>query len=410
VVTSPPEAVRCANELTARWADRVATGRSVALSGSAVWPLLAYLAAAADGPGRAELVAAVGLAGDAALAATALLSDLGSAPAVRTAIGVWLHRNVELAGWWRANVPLQDSSRLAGDPRLDQAALDAWVAQRTGGLVERIPSAVNEETRMLLAAVLTVRTRWREPFAPGLLIPVAGPWKGRRLACCRRATADRDQVRVLDTAAGPVTVLAVDGHDDICVDLAIGTDDAPPAAVLRTAIDAPSAACPATPGSELGEATAAPGVMAGIASLDPEPRLYSWVPRFTVRADHDLLGHGDVFGLLRVTDSSRGHFPRLSRFPLAVGAARQGIEVAFTEQGFVAAAATVFDLPAGGVPPRRPRSIGVSFDRPFAFAARLRSSGLVLAAGWVADAENFRFASGQLTWEKSSGRGTGPTA
>jgi serine protease inhibitor len=81
----------------------------------------------------------------------------------------------------------------------------------------------------------------------------------------------------------------------------------------------------------------------------------------------------------------------MSSYPLAVQGANQGITASFTAEGFEAAAITSIDMAAGGVPPINPRSLSVSFDRPFAFVARLRSSGLVLVAGWVADVENFRW-------------------
>jgi hypothetical protein len=41
------------------------------------------------------------------------------------------------------------------------------------------------------------------------------------------------------------------------------------------------------------------------------------------------------------------------------------------------------------VPPLQLGSLFVYFSRPFAFVATLRSSGLVLLAGWVADVEDF---------------------
>jgi hypothetical protein len=70
-----------ANALTARWAATVGDGDTTALSGAGVWPLLAYLAWAADGAGRDELAAAVGMdPEDAQEAATGLLRLLRSEP------------------------------------------------------------------------------------------------------------------------------------------------------------------------------------------------------------------------------------------------------------------------------------------------------------------------------------------
>src|SRR5262245_37702474 len=72
------------NELTTRWAARVLNGASTVFSGAAVWPLLAYLAAAADGAARRELAEAVGLDGDeAATTARAFLREFAQSPAVQ---------------------------------------------------------------------------------------------------------------------------------------------------------------------------------------------------------------------------------------------------------------------------------------------------------------------------------------
>ncbi|MEV0348907.1 hypothetical protein AB0H88_24285 [Nonomuraea sp. NPDC050680] len=57
------------NALTARWAT-TCSGESVVMAGVGAWPLLAYLATAADGPGRVELQKATGM--DATAAAPAV--------------------------------------------------------------------------------------------------------------------------------------------------------------------------------------------------------------------------------------------------------------------------------------------------------------------------------------------------
>jgi serine protease inhibitor len=141
----------------------------------------------------------------------------------------------------------------------------------------------------------------------------------------------------------------------------------------------------------LGRDRAGPRRKAVLACCRPSRLCRCHVPRFSVTAEHDLLAHPEVFGLGAVTDATRGHFPLLSTFPFAVQAAKQVMAASFTELGFEAAAVTYAALTAGGVPPLRPHSIGVCFDRPFGFVARLRSSGLVLAAGWVAEPEAYRF-------------------
>src|SRR5205085_968866 len=82
-------------------------------------------------------------------------------------------------------VPTEQQGRLSGDPAADQPALDAWAAERTGGLIPRLPLALTEDTRLVLASALSVRTAWAHPFTDGRLAG-QGPWAGRFLAGLRR--------------------------------------------------------------------------------------------------------------------------------------------------------------------------------------------------------------------------------
>ena len=188
--------------------------------------------------------------------------------------------------------------------------------------------------------------------------------------------------------AGPVTVLTVEGTDGIDVDVAIGVPEAPAAAVIAAAIDAP-AAVPARRGSQLAEGDTAPGVTVGLGwAYDDSPRLLVSLPRFTVTSSHDLLAHAEVFGLRTVSDLSEQRLSGVSDFPLGVGAAAQDLTASFTADGFEAAVVTAFGMRAGSAPPSgRPLQVRLLLDRPFAFVARHRPSGLVLVAGWVAQGE-----------------------
>lgn len=53
---------------------------------------------------------------------------------------------------------------LTGDAVADAEVLDAWAVKRTGGLVERMPVALSDDTMMVLASALALRTRWLRPF------------------------------------------------------------------------------------------------------------------------------------------------------------------------------------------------------------------------------------------------------
>jgi hypothetical protein len=378
------QAVTGANALTRRWVDTLGSETSAAVSGAGVWPLLAYLTPAADGPGRDELTAAARVsADDAASTAAALVSLLRSTYGLRAAIGVWTRPGLNLKAQWRDGLP-------AGTVKVlyDQEMLDAWVRRQTDGLLDRMPVTINPLTALMLASVLVARTAWVQPFDDGVLVAKDGPWAGQTLWGLHRSTTDRDLLAVYDTPVGQVTVLTVEGADDIDVDLAIGLPDAPAAAVLAAGLDTRSAA-PTRRGSQLAQGDTAPGVTVDLGwAHDDSPGLLVSLPRFTVRSSHDLLGHADVFGLGTVSDLSEQRLPGMSDVPLGVGAAAQELAASFTAEGFEAVMATAIGIQYKGAPPsKRSLEVRLLLDRPFGFVARHRDSGLALVAGWVAQAE-----------------------
>jgi hypothetical protein len=127
-------AVDGANLLSARWAHQLPAGSSSVFSGVALWPLLAVLAAAASGQGRAELEGAVGVPGDrAAAAAMELLTDLGHTGGLRSALGLWTDSRVPLSPWCLSRLGSGHRGRLTGDAVVDGQLLDRWVSDQTGG-------------------------------------------------------------------------------------------------------------------------------------------------------------------------------------------------------------------------------------------------------------------------------------
>ncbi|MEY9927476.1 hypothetical protein ABH926_002110 [Catenulispora sp. GP43] len=147
-------------------------------------------------------------------------------------------------------------------------------------------------------------------------------------------------------------------------------------------------------GGELRIGDTAPGLVVERVPDDAtDDRLLVLTPRFRVGADHDLLDRPEVFGLATVTDTGRGHFPAISPEPLAVSQARQSAAAMFTADGFEAASVTAVLVTAGGRPPvpaRTVKQVRVEFDRPFGFLALHHRSGLIMAAGWVAEPEAYQ--------------------
>jgi hypothetical protein len=364
------QTITAANALAERWAA-TCSGASTVMAGPGAWPLLALLASAADGPGRGELETAVGVdAASAGDAGAELLALLGDAPAVRSALGLWTRYDVPLEPAWTP--PASTRGALTGDPAKDKRGLDAWAAEHTGGLIPSMPIKVDQETLLVLASALTVRTQWFEPFDGDTDL--------------YRTTRHLEDARVVDAPDGPVTLVRVAGTDDIDVHLVRG--DQRPGRVLTAAFGALDARHPATSAADLPEGSPSPGLTVWFEEATwPTPELRLMLPAFKVTGEHDLLGLPDVFGLASVRDSSRGHFPGISTAPLAIGQARQNALARFDAEGFEAASVTAVGALAGAAAPfgdpHQAKRVSVTFDPPFGFLAVHRPSGLVLTTGWV---------------------------
>jgi serine protease inhibitor len=175
------------------------------------------------------------------------------------------------------------------------------------------------------------------------------------------------------------------------VHLVIGEEGRPAREVLQGGLAARTGC--GRKGSELRVGESAPGLtVERVPDDEPDDRLVILTPRFRVEAEHDLLKRPEVFGLAAVTSTDRGHFPAISPKPLAISQAKQSAMAEFTAEGFEAAAVTAMAAVGAGmrpVPPRRVKEIRVELDRPFGFFASHRTSGLILAAGWVAEPEPY---------------------
>lgn len=390
--------VRAVNALTARWAAAL-PNRGTAFTAAGVWPLLALLANGATGAARQELADAIGVPADRAAAeACSLLATIGAMRGVRSALGLWTHETLPLEPTWLAALPDRVHEQLTGDVVPDQARLDAWAAQCTDGRIASMPVTVDEDTRLVLACALTVRTDWIRPFTPGGMEAESGPWRDKNLAGLFRVTALLDRVGVAQTAIGPITVLRVLGAHGVDVHLFLGPAEAAPDRVLTAAVRTLDHPRTVLPGDQLPYGEPGPGLtVERVPSLDGDPRLVVETVPFTVAAHHDLLKDPDLFGLRTATDRSRGHFPGVSSEPLAVEAAAQAMTATFGARGFRSASVSALNATAAGIPQYRYRArrISARFDRPFGFLAVHRTSRLVLNAGWVTEPDAFE----ESSWE-----------
>ncbi|GAA1992381.1 serpin family protein [Catenulispora subtropica] len=381
------------NALTKRWCAAVAESPgsdSTVLSGAGVWPLLAFLADGADATGRAELATALGVpAEDAARAAREVLAVMESSAASRIALGLWTRREAEIHEAWLARLAAGVHGALTGDAGTDRKRLDAWASEHTDGLVPRMPVTIGPATMLVLASALTVDVTWREHFHAGR-VDSDSPWAADgRLSVLRRSGWDLRALRLADTPIGRVSALTVVGDGDVDVLLVLGPGERSAAEVLAVGADlaGPRDVFPAVSGADLAEGAAGPGLsVETVDAMGPGDVLAVTTVPFRVRAEHDLRQHAALFGLEHVMTPGSGHFPGVSAFPLTVDQARQDAVAVFTASGFRAAAVTAFAMRAGAAPrPSRIRRVSAVFDRPFAYYAVHRPSGLILVAGWVGE-------------------------
>jgi serine protease inhibitor len=374
-VISP--AVRAANTLTARWCTRLGAEDFV-LSGAGLWPLLALLASAADETARAELAAALGRPADTAQQeALELIDVLRSGESTTAALGLWTAEGIPLHSDWASGLPEGVVGTLT-----DQAALDQWASDQTGGLIDKFPLEIKPDTALILASALAARVKWRTPFegcprnerlswdAPG---EPGEQWLSRR-------TYDLGIAAVLD---GTVTRVVVEGDGDVDVHLLLGEQQS--AEVLAVGLRELSGE------AEVRLAVDLDGGGPGF-TVEREPSVYPedivrlGLPSFEITAKHDLMNNVDLFGLRSLIDPDVSHLTLLSPVPLSVSAGAQSVLARFFAEGFEAAAVTAFSaIATGGMPKVRYEitRVDVTFDRPFGFIAVHRPSRLAIAAGWV---------------------------
>jgi serine protease inhibitor len=373
--------VEAANGLTARWCAHL-NGGDYALSAAGLWPLLALLASAADDKAQAELAAALGRSADSAQHdALELLNVLRAGLSTTAALGIWTRKGVPLHEDWKSQLPGGVVGTLT-----DQAALDQWATEQTGGLIDEFPLEINAGTLLVLASALTARVRWRTPFdghprvgARSTRSPEEDPGPPDQ-QWLRRTTSDLAVAAVLDET---VTRIVVEGDGDIDVHLLLGDEQS--ADVLDAGLRELSGEARVRLAADLD--TGGPGLtVSRVQSSDPEDMLRLTLPSFEIKAHHDLLDHADLFGLRSLTDPTTSHLPLLSPVPLCISAGAQDVLARFFAEGFEAAAVTAFGMVAGCAQPEdryEVTFVEVDFDRPFGFLAVHRPSRLAVVAGWV---------------------------
>ncbi|MFC0101070.1 hypothetical protein ACFFKH_26595 [Micromonospora marina] len=366
------------------------------------WLLLALTGPAATGDARAALAEALGAdPDDAAAEARALLA--APHPMVAAATALWERTPAAELAAWRATLP-EATER---GPLPEQAALDAWARERTGGLIDRFPVDVAPDTLLVLASALATRVSWADPFdtAPGTELGAGSAWSSR-LRWVLRTPPFRHRCWLAATdRAGAVAVHAApartgdDGTGMLVVSVAAARE-VPAADVLAAAQELAGAAA-LSPGNSLpghlslfdlplGETplwtlreepvnTFAPG--------GREERATAVLPCWSASSRHDLTAPGFGFdaaaralgGLLGLTgpgfDAAQSAVARFGRY------------------GFEAAAVTAFGMVAGLPPEGVARVAELRFGHPYAVVAVTTDPAggpwhaLPVYSAWVAEPE-----------------------
>ncbi|MFF8986587.1 serpin family protein [Streptomyces globisporus] len=338
-------------------------GRTVPTAGfvcspAGLWLALAVVAAGARGATAAELRALLGTADrEAAPAVTEVARELAATGALGVATRVW--SRVPVLRAYREALP-----HVRFDP-MDPAAADAWVREATGGLIERLPLEITDETLLALVNVLALKARWEKPFEG---------WRTRDLPFTDAAGTVRSvptmskDVPVADawTAGGAYVVelrcaQEPGGTPGARVRLVLGEPGAGPERVL------PVGWAPRTAGT----APAADRVTVAL-------------PRLALRTRVPVTEQLPALGVRQATCAD-ADFSGLSPERLLVSEVIQEAVLKIAEEGVEAAAVTVVAAP-GSAAPRQQRVHHLAFDRPFGIVVLAGSDDVPLFTAWQADA------------------------
>lgn len=347
--------------------DVAPAGQDVVVSPLSLQLALALLREGATGTVAEEIDAAAGLAGSQAVAdLRALLAtyegdvagidpeEPPATPLLHIADSAFVQRDFavvpefleRVATYHDAQVYAVDFS--GGDAK---PALDAWVADETGGLLTECPTIPTPDTRLVLMDTVTFGATWASQFAPEDTSD--GPFT--------RADGTTVQVPVMH-ATTAVPYAEGDGWVAVALPYTEG---------FAMHLVLPDAGSTLT-SADWADAHAA---LTGASAAD----LVLTLPRWTSDSTLDLTDALGTLGLGSLTDP-RGDLDAV--FPDAyVSAVAQGATITVAEKGTVAAAVTAIGLAGAAMPPE----LVVQFDRPFEYQVVHADTGLVLFAGRVAD-------------------------
>ncbi|MDF6021414.1 serpin family protein [Streptomyces sp. JH34] len=336
-------------------------GGSFVCSPAGLWLALTAVAAGARAQTAGELRALLGVAGqEAAAVVTETARDWGRTEALNVATRVW--NGVPLHPEYERSLP-----DVAFGP-VDAAEADAWVRERTGGLIERLPLDIDGEMALVLVGVLALKALWEKPFDMGRT----------RDAAFTDAAGTSRQVATMHASVPLADVWTVAGAHVVELRCRAEPDGAPPLRVRFVLGEPGEGAADVLPKAWAAARTHAPR-NAGVVTVA--------LPRFTLRTRIPVTDQLPALGVRLATDAGAADFSGLSPRRLHISEVVQEAVVKIAEKGVEAAAVTVVALRAVAVSPRVVRHI--AFDRPFGVVVLDGSSDVPLFAGWQADIPSF---------------------
>ncbi|MCX4822780.1 serine protease [Streptomyces sp. NBC_01142] len=345
-----------------RWLRELGTtgGGDFVCSPAGLWLVLAAVAAGARGETARELEALLGVAEkDAAEAVTEAARELAGTDALGVATQVW--SRVPVYREYREALP-----GIGFTSSMDPDEIDAWVNEATGGLIEKLPAKIADDTLLALVNVLALKARWAAPFSTGQTADL--PF--------RDAGGAEHTVPTMRRVLRPGEAWTVGGTH-----------------VVELRCRATSAGEPARVRFVLGEEGAGAADVLPAAWASPELR--RWVeadsvrlalPRFSLRTFTEITPQLPALGV-RTATTEAADFSGMSPEPLAVSLVAQEAVVTVAERGVEAAAVSVVLMNPGSGPPPEPKTIvHIAFDRPFGVVVLDGSGEVPLFAGWQSGA------------------------
>ncbi|MFD9500641.1 serpin family protein [Streptomyces sp. NPDC060035] len=328
-------------------------------SPAGLWLALTAVSAGARGATADELRSVLGVADEeAAAVVTEAAREWGRTEALRVATRVWSRVAVRQE--------YMDTLPDIGFGPVDTDEIDAWVCERTGGLIERLPLRLDDGVALALVNALALKALWETPFDVNRTreVPFTDAAGTTRPAATMHASVPAWDAW---TVAG--------AH---VVELRCRTE--------------PGGAAPARIRFVLGETGAGAAQVLPAAWAPREQRapldgvqVTIGVPRFTLRTTVQVTEQLSALGVRLATSIAAADFSGMSPQRLAISAVVQEAVVKIAEEGVEAAAVTVVVMRTS-VPPRPQPTQHIAFDRPFGIVVLDGTADVPLFAGWQADA------------------------